>query len=186
MTELSTLRDLSVKATRVTDDGLLQHISQLSESQGLLLAYLNISDASLLALESVVWLERVNLRHTSITNDGIVNFVSGKTHTLRRLNLSNTVISDAALAECLPHSQLASLSLIDTSITDAASKACAGSEWLADLRLNLTDITDDGARHLANCVHLKNLELFRTKVTDTGLVWLSDTVSNILVSAIHP
>lgn len=175
MTELSTLRSLSLKATRVTDDGLLQHIPHLSELQGLSLAYLDISDASLLALESVAWLERINLRHTAISNDGIVDFVCGKTHTLRQLNLSNTAISDRALAECLPGSQLTNLSLIDTGITDAACQECVGCEWLADLRLDLTDITDDGVRHLTNCTHLQSLELFRTKVTDTSLVWLSDT-----------
>ncbi len=175
MTELSALRSLSLKATRVTDDGLLQHIPQLAGLQGLSLAYLDISDASLLALESVAWLERINLRHTAITNDGIVNLVCGKAHTLRQLNLSNTAISDEALAECLPNSQLNHLSLIDTGITDAACKECGSCEWLADLRLDLTDITDDGVRHLTNCAHLQTLDLFRTKVTDTSLVWLSDT-----------
>jgi Leucine-rich repeat (LRR) protein len=175
LTELSTLRSLSLKATRVTDDGLLQHIVQLSELQGLSLAYLDISDASLLALESITWLERINLTHTAITNDGIVNFVCGKAHTLRELNLSNTAISDVALAQCLPNSNLSNLSLIDTGITDAACKECADCEWLTDLRLDLTDITDDGVRNLTNCVHLQRLELFRTRVTDACLVWLSDT-----------
>lgn len=175
LTELSAIRSLSLKATRVTDNGLLQHISQLSELQGLSLAYLDISDAALSALESVTWLERINLRHTAITNDGIVSFVSGKAHTLRQLDLSNTAISDTALAECLPNSQLNHLSLIDTGITDAACKEFASCEWLTDLRLDLTDITDDGVRQFVNCGHLQSLDLFRTKITDTSLAWLSDT-----------
>jgi Leucine-rich repeat (LRR) protein len=175
LTELRTLRSLSLKATRVTDGGLLQHIPQLPELQHLSLAYLDISDASLLALESLAWLERINLRHTAITNDGMVDFVCGKAHTLRELDLSNTAISDEALAECLPDSQLNSLALIDTGITDLACKEFAGCEWLADLWLGLTDTTDDGVRHLTNCMHLRSLDLSRTKVTDTSLVWLSDT-----------
>lgn len=175
LTELSSLCSLNLKATRVTDDGLLKYIPQLSKLQDLSLAYLDISDRSLLALESLAWLESINLRHTAITNDAIVNLVNGKAHSLRQLNLSNTAINDVALAECLPGSQLKKLLLIDTGITDNACKECADCAWLADLRLDLTDITDDGVRHLANCAHLQSLELFQTRVADTSLVWLSDT-----------
>lgn len=175
LTELPCLSSLSLKATRVTDAGLVQFIPEMPQINELSLAYLDISDESLQALESLVWLERINLRHTAITNDAIVSLVCGKAHTLRQLNLANTEVSDEALAECLPQSQLNNLSLMDTGITDDACKELADCEWLADLRLDLTDVTDDGVRDLTNCAHLHSLELFKTKITDTSLVWLSDT-----------
>lgn len=175
LTDLPALRILNLMATRVTDNGLSQHIPQLPALIGLSFAYLDISDAALLALESVAWLERINLTHTAVTNDGIVNFVSGKAHTLQHLNLSNTGVSDAALTECLPNTQLIYLSLMDTGITDAACKACINCEWLSHLRLNCTDVTDDGVRELTNCANLRRLDLLETKVTDTSLAWLSDT-----------
>jgi hypothetical protein len=101
--------------------------------------------------------------------------MTGKAHSLQHLNLSNTVTSDAALAECLPNTQLTHLSLSDTSITDAGCNACVDCEWLSQLRLDYTDISDDGVRNLTKCLHLRRLDLFKTKVTDTSLAWLSDT-----------
>ena len=175
LTELCSLRSLNLKATRIRDAGLLQHIPEMPQLEELSLAYLDISDEGLLALESLAWIERVDLRHTAISNNAIVSLACGKLHTLRQLNLSNTVINDAALTEFLSRSQLQELSLMDTGITDAGCREIAECEWLSDLRLDLTDVTDDGVRHLANCAHLQNLELFRTRVTDTSLAWLSDT-----------
>ncbi|WP_417382278.1 leucine-rich repeat domain-containing protein [Gimesia sp.] len=175
LTELTSLRSLDLQATRVTDTGLSRYLPELSRLQKLSLAFLDITDASLLALESLAWLESINLSHTAISNDAIVDLVIGKAFSLRRLNLSNTVVNDQALAECLPGSQLKKLELIDTGITDAACQECVECSWLTDLHLDFTDITDDGVRHLANCEHLRSLGLFKTKVTDTSLVWLSDS-----------
>lgn len=175
LTELTSLRNLNLQATRVTDAGLLQHLPELSRLQRLSLGYLDITDAALLAVESLAWLESINLCHTAVSNDAIVNLVSAKAFSLRRLNLSNTVIKDQALAECLPGAQLKQLELSDTGITDAACEACVECDWLTDLCLDFTDITDDGVRHLANCSQLRRLGLLNTKITDTSLVWLSDT-----------
>ncbi|QDT77433.1 Leucine Rich repeats (2 copies) [Gimesia maris] len=175
LTELSSLRSLNLQATRVTDAGLLKYIPELSRLQRLSLACLDITDAALLALESLAWLESINLGHTAVSNEAIVNLVGAKAFSLRRLNLSNTVINDQALAECLPGAQIKKLELSDTGLTDAACQSCVECEWLTDLFLNFTDIMDDGVRHLANCGHLRKLELFKTKITDTSLVWLADS-----------
>lgn len=175
LTDLCGLRSLNLKATHVTDAGLVRYLPEMPRLQMLSLAYLDMSDDGLAALNSLEWLERINLRHTAISNDGIVNLLSAKSHTLRRLNLSNTVVNDAALAELPDQSQLQDLSLMDTGITDAGCSQISRYQWLTDLRLDLTDIGDDGVRCLANCRQLRNLDLFGTKITDTSPVWLSDT-----------
>ncbi|MEK6236685.1 MAG: hypothetical protein N2C14_18410 [Planctomycetales bacterium] len=169
------LRSLSLEATRVTDAGLLRHIPNAPQLQELSLAYLDISDKALLALENLAWLECINLKHTAITNNAIVDCAREKAHGLRELNLSNTVVNDTALADFLHHTQLEELSLIDTGVTDAGCREIAGCERLANLRLDLTDVADDGVRHLTGCGQLRNLELRGAKITDTSLVWLSDT-----------
>lgn len=147
----------------------------MPQLQGVSLAFLDVTDAGLATLNRVTWLERLNLRHTAISNELITDLVNEKSHSLRRLNLSNTVVDDMAFADFSDQSQLQELSVIDTGITDAACRHIAQCEWLDSLRLDLTDITDEGVRYLEICGHLLNLDLFKTRVTDTCLIWLSDS-----------
>lgn len=172
---MPSLRNLNIQATLVTDSALRQHLVEMPQLLGLSLAYLDISDEGLSALKSIQWLERINLKHTAISKEAIVELVNEKAHSLRRLDLSNTVLDDAALAEYSDQSQLQDLRYSDTGITDAGCEHIARCEWLRSLRLDLTNITDEGMRALANCEHLRRLELFRTKVTDMSLVWLCDS-----------
>jgi internalin A len=168
------LRALDVKATRITDIGLLDCIPEMPQLQELNISYLDISDRGLSALESITDLQRLNLRHTAVSNNAIVDLISQKAHTLSRLNLSNTVINDTALADFPEQMQLNSLSLEDTGITDEAVRHVARFHGLEYLQLDLTDVSDDGIRHLASLESLRELALFRTNVSDTSLVWLSD------------
>ena len=117
----------------------------------------------------------MNLRHTALSNDAIVQLVNDKAHTLRRLNVANTVVNDQGLAQFPVNSQLTRLSLMDTGITDAGCEHITRCKWLTHLRLDLTDVTDDGIRFLADCDHLKKLELNGTRVSDVSPVWLSDS-----------
>lgn len=174
LAELLALRSLGLQATQVNDAGLLRYMEDLSQLQSLSLAYLDVTDKGIRALEGLAWLERLNLRHTGVSSTGIVELVNDKAHTLRHLNLSNTVVKDGTLT-CFPdRAQLLELVLMDTAITDAGCQDIARCEWLTNLRLGLTDVTDDGIRDLADCQHLRSLDLFRTKISDTSLVWLSD------------
>jgi Leucine-rich repeat (LRR) protein len=142
--------------------------------QGLSLAYLQVTDASLDALDSIQWLERINLKSTSVSCNGIVRFVSERAHSLRRLNLANTVLNDGALVQFSESSQLYRLSLKDTAITDYGLPRMPKPPMLQDLVLRLTDVGDDGVRSLEECGSLTKLDLSHTKVTDTSLVWLCD------------
>ena len=120
------LRALELRATRITDEGLLNCLPEMPQLHELNLGYLDITDKGLGAIGSLSWLERLNLRHTAVSNDAIIRLVNEKAHTLIRLNLSNTVVIDAALAEFPEQSRLQSLSLLDTGITDEGVRHVAG------------------------------------------------------------
>lgn len=174
LAELLALRSLTLQATQVNDAGLVRHLKDLPQLQGLSLAYLDVTDEGLAALDHLAWLERLNLRHTGASSTSIVELMNEKAHTLRHLNLSNTAITDATLTGFPDRAQLLELVLMDTAITDDGCQEIARCEWLTNLRLDLTNVTDDGIRDLSDCQHLRSLDLFRTKVSDTSLVWLSD------------
>ena len=169
------LRALELRATRITDEGLLNCLPEMPQLQELNFGYLDITDKGLCAIDSLSWLERLNLRHTAVSNDAIIRLVNEKAHTLVRLNLSNTVVNDTALAEFPEQSRLQSLSLLDTGITDEGVRHVARFDGLQRLRLDMTEVSDDGIRHLAACESLQKLELYKTNVTDTSLIWLSDS-----------
>jgi len=175
LTDMLALRALELKATRITDEGLLSCLPEMPQLQELNLAFLDITDKGLCAVDGLSWLERINLSHTAVSYDAIVRLVNEKAHTLVRLNLSNTGVIDAGLAEFPEQSRLQSLSLLDTGITDEGLRHVARFDRLQRLRLDMTEVSDDGIRHLAACEPLQKLELYKTNVTDTSLIWLSDS-----------
>ncbi len=176
LTEFLALRSLNLRATRVNDNGLLRHVPDLPSLQSLSLAYLDITSRGLVALDSLAWIERLDLTHTAVGCEAIVSLVNEKAHTLRRLDLSNTAVDDSTLAS-FPHDlQLLELALMDTHVTDLGCEHLPKCQWLTKLQLDLTDVTDDGIRILTDCEHIRTLGLYKTKVTDTSLVWLSDSV----------
>ncbi|QDU54278.1 leucine-rich repeat domain-containing protein [Aeoliella mucimassa] len=168
------LRRLNLQATHVNDRGLLHSLPEMPGLQRLTLSYLDITDHGIDALESLKWLVELRLEHTAISSDAMIRLMSSKVHSLRDLDLSNTVVSDATLAAFPADCLLQELRLIDTVVSDAGCQHLSQYKSLQNLRLDYTQVTDDGVRELAACGQLRNLELFRTKVSDTCLVWLSD------------
>lgn len=141
---------MNLQATRVTDQGLTRHLPELSQLFALSLACLDLTDEGLSALSNLSWLERIDLRHTTISKNAIVELVHERAHSLRRLNLSNTVLDDATLAGFPDQLQLQDVSYSDTGVTDAGCEHIGRYQWLTSLRLGFTDITDDGIRYLAH------------------------------------
>ncbi len=169
------LRSLDIHGTKVTDRGLQDYLAAMPRLQRLSLAYLNIGDAGIESLDTLVWLDRLNLKSTFITNAGITRLANERAHTLKNINLSNTALKDKALEAFPTDSQIQQLRVTDTAITDVGVAHVSRFPWLHTLDLGLTDVTDDGTRFLADSHHLRVLDLSSTNVTDTTLVWLSDT-----------
>lgn len=150
-------------------------LPELPQLQSLGIDYLDISDRAIDALDSQMWLSRLNICHTDVSNAAMIRLVNEKAHTLTNLDVSNTSIRDETLAELPEDSRLDRLNLKDTAVTDDGLKHFSRAPYLEHLLLDLCDVGDDGIRHLEDCRTLRELELFQTKVTDTSFVWLSDS-----------
>lgn len=147
----------------------------MSQLENLSLAFLDISDRTVGALDELTWLSHLSVRHTAVSGDSVARLVNEKAHTLSSLNIANTSITDETLAAFPATSQLCRLNLMDTAVTDNGLQQLSELQRLEHVRLDSCDVTDDGVRCLESCPSLLDLELWRTKVGDASLVWLSNT-----------
>jgi hypothetical protein len=91
---------------------------------------------------------------------------------LRRLDLSNAGITDAALVHVAGLARLEWLSLCFTPITDEGVRQLESSARLKWLDLTNTRVTDDSLPRLAMLVQLERLKLRGTRVSPAGVAWL--------------
>lgn len=176
------------------DEGLV-HFRRLTNLQGLILDYTQVSDDGLANLADLTRLELLDLGGTGVTGSGL-RHLQNMQHLLW-LDLRRTRLTDAGLAELHPLTDLQRLHLEHTQITGAGFENLANLTNLETLQLtqtrfndaglahlrhfkNLkelslegTKITDEGVRHLAGLTRLESLDLRRTAVTDAGLVHLA-------------
>ena len=95
---------------------------------------------------------------------------------LRKLNLSRTAITDAALSHIQGLVRLESLDLSFTRIGDAGLENLAGLPRLTLLDLSCTKVGDAGLQHLRKLVRLQRLGLWGTATSDAGLAHLAGLV----------
>ncbi len=124
-------------------------------------------------LEQVVCLkqiEQLELWESSVSDARLAD-LKGLTR-LRSLGLHKTKVSDSGLANLKGSSALRSLWLNRSAVTDEGLAHLEGRTNLEALALRETAITDAGLVHLRGLIGLKRLFLGGTKVTDAGLVHL--------------
>ena len=152
------------------------------------------TDDDLRPLAAFPQLESVNLRHTSITDQGLLHL--GTLANLKSLDLPPT-ITDDGLALIRGHGGLEHLILSGTGITDAGAQCLSQCRQLRTLVLLGTAITDagmedivkctkleslvvpeqihnEGLRHIHSLKHLVALDLNGANVTDDGLATLAE------------
>jgi hypothetical protein len=100
---ITTLRKLRLSNTKVTDGGIL-FLEGLKELRELHLDRTLITDEGILTvLRAFSHLEELNLSHTAVTNNSLLNGAINVCGELLKLNLSKTDISDKGLRHlCLP------------------------------------------------------------------------------------
>jgi hypothetical protein len=91
---------------------------------------------------------------------------------LRRLNLSNAGITDAALVHVAGLARLEWFSVRYTPITDEGVRQLESSVRLKWLDLTNTRVTDDSLPSLAMLIQLERLKLRGTLVSPAGVAWL--------------
>jgi len=100
--------------------------------------------------------------------DGVM---SGYAHGLC-VNLSDTNVTDAGLAQIKVLTNLKCLLLRATQVTNAGLVHLKGQQALETLHLCDTQVTDAGLMHLKELTTLKSLDLSSSQVTDAGLMHL--------------
>ena len=91
-------------------------------------------------------------------------------HGLTRVDLNNTVISDATLGHLFDKVHLKTVSIAGTRITDSGLAYLTRLAGLRELDLSHNvGITDDGLAHLKGLSNLTRLGLLGTRVTEAGV-----------------
>jgi uncharacterized membrane protein/mono/diheme cytochrome c family protein len=97
------------------------------------------------------------------------------------LKLSDTQITDAAMATIGKLKNLQKLHLERTRITDAGLRQLTGLTYLEYLNLYGTGITDAGLTSLAGLKSLKTVYVWQTKTTEAGIAKLKQALPNVEV-----
>ncbi|HUG66579.1 MAG TPA: hypothetical protein VMM76_02430 [Pirellulaceae bacterium] len=148
---------------------------------------LDCKDADLVCLQDLRNLQKLNLDHTDITDDGLRHV--GQIGSLVHLSLSHTRVDGSGLRHLRGLSRLQYLELDGTNIEDE-QLACLNT--LPELRglILPTQTNDETLAQIADCTNLRVLDLEGTRVTDAGLrhllnmphlmsLYLSDEASNL-------
>lgn len=119
--------------------------------------------------------EGLDLSQTGVT-DAMLAQIEGL-NTLRILSLSDTTVSDAGISHIGRLGQLEELYLLRTKITDAGLQQLSGMSHLHILVLGGTTITDAGLSSLRPLTELREVYLNSTLVSADGLQGLSGSSS---------
>jgi serine/threonine protein kinase len=88
---------LNVSETQVTDDGLIQFVSQFSEFSALYLAHDQISDKAMSAIARIKKLQFLDLNHTEITDAGLMRLAS--ITSLKEISLDGSKVTAGGIAK---------------------------------------------------------------------------------------
>jgi internalin A len=121
-------------------------------------------------------LRRIDLINTKLT-DAALPTVAGFTE-LTWLTLDGTTVTDAGVKQLAPLKNLHTLGLGHTKVTDAGLLHVLVFTKLNTLYLAGTAITDKGVRQLAELKELRSLDLTDTKVTEKGAEELQKLMPN--------
>ena len=116
------------------------------------------------------------------SNVDLDRYLNGLTR-LEMLHLTDTQISDAALARLSKLTRLTILSLDNTPVTDAGLVHVQGLTNLEGLYLKGTHLTDAGLEHLRSLTGLQRLDLENTQVTVAGVVRLQKALPMCVIES---
>lgn len=114
----------------------------------------------------------INLGDTFVNDADILDLLAFKK--LQRLDLSHTRITDEGLLRLKPASQIEDLSLLYTElITDLGINAIKGWRKLKVLNIRGTRISDESLHTVSALGQLESLDVANTRITDDGLEYLA-------------
>jgi hypothetical protein len=101
------------------------------------------------------------------------------------VDLSESKVTDAGLANLKELPQLQSLNLRGTRVTDAGLVNLKGLTNLHELDLSETKVTDAGLANLKGLSTLRELDLTDTRVSDEGVMMLKQALPNCWIEHWH-
>lgn len=130
-----------------------------------------VNDSELLDLAALPSLERLDLSHTRISDEGLLFLRPAKR--IRELNLLYAEqITDLGMNAIKQWGELRSLNVRGTRIGDGTMAAASGLPAIESLDVTGTAITENGLDSLIPLVKLKRLEMGRNRLREDSLVIL--------------
>lgn len=130
-----------------------------------------VNDSELLELAALPNLERLDLSHTRISDEGLLFLRPAKR--IRELNLLYAEqITDLGMNAIKQWSELRILNVRGTRIGDGAMAAASGLPQIESLDVTGTAITENGLDNLIPLIKLKRLEMGRNRLREDSLVIL--------------
>jgi Leucine-rich repeat (LRR) protein len=146
-----------------------------------------VTDAEMLDLARLPQLQRLDLSHTRITDDGLLYLKPLKQ--VQDLNLLYAEqITDQGMAAVKEWKNLKRLNLRGTRIFDGTLAILSGLTQLESLDIAYTQVTDNGLDALVPLTHLKELSIGRSKVGNNALelLRLLPTLEYLDLGGPHP
>lgn len=180
LSSLPDLERLDLRATRITDAGLV-HLKGCPRLRSLtLISVSGVTDAGLEHLKGLAHLEQLDLQGTGVTSKGFVHLA--KLPRLRALKLSGERITDECITQLTSLKGIEELLLAYTQVTDEGMSHLAGHPALRRLHIRSGRITDVGLGCLKKSAGLELLELPSTpRVTDAALTDLQKALPKLQV-----
>jgi internalin A len=177
MSKLPVLFLLAVSPIWAADPGWIAHLGGKVERDGagrIVAVNLRgswINDAEMIELARLPDLERLDLSHTRISDEGMLNLKPAPK--IRDLKLFYSEwITDQGLTAIKDWKQLRRLDLRGTRISDGTLEIVGRLTGLEALDIAHTEVTDVGLENLITLVNLKELALGRGRLSNFGLVVL--------------
>ena len=130
-----------------------------------------VSDVQMIELARLPDLERLDLSHTRISDEGMLNLKPAPKISDLKLFYSEW-ITDQGLTAIKDWKHLKRLDLRGTRIADGTMEIVSGLTGLEALDIAHTEVTDVGLENLITLANLKELSLGRGRLTNSGLVAL--------------
>lgn len=146
-----------------------------------------VTDAELLDVARLPKLERLDLAHTRVTDEGLLYLKPAKQ--IQDLNLFYAEqITDRGLSAIKDWQHLKRLNIRGTRIADGALSIIGGLPQLESLDIAYTEFTDNGLDALVPLTHLQHLAIGRSKLTKNALevLRLLPTLESLDLGGPHP
>lgn len=127
-----------------------------------------VSDTDLDRIAALPQLEKLDLSHTRITDQGMQRLKDLRN--VRELNLLYAeLVTDEGLAAVKTWPRIERLNFRGTKVTDNTLALLAGKDTIRALDIGFAEVTDSGLQHLVKLKGLRELSFGGNKMTEVGL-----------------